>query len=127
MKASNPLERPLVNMALVKAHLIASVVFFTALLLAGLSYSLLLNRLNPFPGVEFLSAGRLRMVHTNMAAYGFIFNAFLAGIIYAIPRLTKRPILSDKLGWLIFWVWQAIVTATLLGILSGYAQAIEWG
>ncbi|MFQ5706339.1 MAG: cbb3-type cytochrome c oxidase subunit I [bacterium] len=120
-------ERPLVNMGLVKAHLIASMVYFAALLLAGLSFSLVLDRLNPFPGVELLSPGRLRMVHTNMAAYGFIVNAFLAGMIWSIPRLTKRPILSDKLGWVIFWTWQFIVTATLVGILMGYAQAIEWG
>ncbi|RMF69357.1 MAG: cytochrome oxidase [Calditrichaeota bacterium] len=120
-------ERPLVNMGLVKAHLVASMVFFATLLLAGLSFSLTLNRLNPFPGVELLSAGRLRMVHTNMAAYGFIANAFLAGVLYAIPRLTKRPIWSDKLGWLIFWAWQAIVVLTLGGILAGFAQAIEWG
>lgn len=67
------------------------------------------------------------MVHTNMAAYGFIANAFLAGILYAIPRLTKRPILSDTLGWIIFWAWQAIVSLTLVGLLLGHAQALEWG
>jgi cytochrome c oxidase cbb3-type subunit 1 len=48
-------------------------------------------------------------------------------MLWAIPRLTKRPILSDCLGWLIFWAWQAIVSAALVGILAGYAQAVEWG
>jgi cytochrome c oxidase cbb3-type subunit 1 len=36
-------------------------------------------------------------------------------------------VLSEKLSWLIFVAWQLIVTATVLGILSGHAQAIEWG
>ena len=42
------------------------------------------------PGIEWLSPGRVRMVHTNMAAYGFIANAFIAGMLFAIPRLTAR-------------------------------------
>ena len=34
-------------------------------------------RLNPFNGIELLSPGRWRMIHTNAIAYGFIANAFL--------------------------------------------------
>jgi cytochrome c oxidase cbb3-type subunit 1 len=119
--------QPLVNVALVRAHLLASVVFFVAVLLGGLSYGLQLTNAYPFPGIALLSPGRVRMVHTNMAAYGFIANAFIAGMLWAIPRLTARPILSDRLGWLIFWAWQLILVLTLGGLLLGYAQAIEWG
>ena len=120
-------ERPLVNLDLVRAHLIASAVFLTVVLLGGLAYALQFTYLYPFPDLAFASPGRVRMVHTNGAAYGFIANAFIAGLLWAIPRLTKRPVLSDQLGWLIFWAWQAIITASLLGILAGYAQAVEWG
>ena len=67
------------------------------------------------------------MVHTNMAAYGFIANAFIAGMLFAIPRLTRQPILSDRLGWLIFGAWQLILVLTIGGQLAGYGQAIEWG
>ena len=65
--------------------------------------------------------------HTNMAAYGFIANAFIAGLLFAIPRLTRRPILSDALGWVIFGAWQLIMVLTIGGQLLGYGQAIEWG
>lgn len=119
--------RPLVNIALVRAHLTASMVFYAALLLAGLSYGLQLTNAYPFPGIAVLSPGRVRMVHTNMAAYGFIANAFMGGMLWAIPRLTLRPVLSDSLGWLIFWAWQLILVLTIGGLLLGYAQAIEWG
>ena len=119
--------RPLVNLSLVRAHLTASAVLFGVSLLSGLAYAFQFNNLYPFEGIEWLSPGRVRLVHTNMAAYGFIANAFIAGILYAIPRLTLRPILSDRLGWVIFGAWQLVMALTIIGQLAGYGQAIEWG
>jgi len=120
-------RRPLVNLDLVRWHLLASAVFFGISLLGGLSYAMQFNNLYPFAGIEWLSPGRVRMTHTNMAAYGFIANAFIAGLLFAIPRLTKQPILSDRLGWFIFGAWQLFMTATIIGQLAGYGQGIEWG
>src|SRR5437867_4346260 len=120
-------RRPLVNLELIRWHLTASAVFFTLSLLGGLAYSFQFNQMYPFAGIEWLSPGRVRMVHTNMAAYGFIANAFIAGMLFAIPRLTRRPILSDRLGWLIFGAWQLILVLTIVGQLAGYGHAIEWG
>ena len=120
-------SRPLVNLTLVRWHLTASATFMIISMLGGLAYSFQFNQLYPFPGIEWLSPGRVRMVHTNMAAYGFIANAFIAGLLFAIPRLTKKPIFSDKLGVVIFGAWQLIMVLTIIGQLSGYGQAIEWG
>jgi cytochrome c oxidase cbb3-type subunit 1 len=119
--------RRLVNLDLVRWHLTASAVFLAASLLAGLAFAFQFNNLYPFAGIEWLSPGRVRMVHTNMAAYGFIANAFIAGLLFAIPRLTRRPILSDGLGWLVFGAWQLVLVLTIVGQLAGYGQAIEWG
>jgi cytochrome c oxidase cbb3-type subunit 1 len=120
-------RRPLVNVDLMRWHLSASALWFTVSLLGGLAYAFQFNNLYPFPNVEWLSPGRVRMVHTNMAAYGFIANAFIAGLLFAIPRLTKRPILSDTLGWVIFGAWQLMLVLTVAGQLAGYGQGIEWG
>ena len=120
-------HRPLVNLTLVRWHLVASAAALAVSLLAGLSYSLQFNNLYPFPAMEWLSPGRVRLVHTNIAAYGFIANAFIAGLLFAIPRLARERILSDRLGWLIFWAWQLILLLTVVGQLAGYGQAIEWG
>ena len=120
-------NRPLVNLDLMRWHLIASATFYAVALLAGLSYAMQFNNLYPFAGIEWLSPGRVSMVHTNMAAYGFIANAFIAGMLFAIPRLTRQPILSDRLGWVIFGAWQLIMVLTIGGQLLGYGQAIEWG
>ncbi|HVO27992.1 MAG TPA: cbb3-type cytochrome c oxidase subunit I [Candidatus Margulisiibacteriota bacterium] len=120
-------QRPLVNLDLIRWHLVASAVFFAISLLGGLSYAMQFNNLYPFQGIEWLSPGRVRMVHTNMAAYGFIANAFIAGMLFAIPRLTRQPILSDRLGWFILLAWQLFMVLTISGQLLGYGQGIEWG
>jgi cytochrome c oxidase cbb3-type subunit I len=118
---------PLVNRPAIQAHMAAGFVFFIVALFAGLLYGLQLTNLYPFPGIELLSPGRVRMVHTNAVAYGFLINVFISVLYWAVPRLTGHPVLSTKLTWVIFYAWQLVVLATAVGILSGHAQAIEWG
>jgi len=125
--AATTAPMPLVDRALVRAHLLAGVVFYMVVLLAGLLYGLQLQQMYPFPGIELLSPGRVRMLHTNAAAYGFLVNLFTACLYWVIPRLTGRQVFSSRLGWVVFWAWQAVVMATAVGILLGEAQAVEWG
>jgi cytochrome c oxidase cbb3-type subunit 1 len=117
----------LISYGLVKAHLAAAVVSFLVSLAGGFFYSLVFLQGYPFEGISWLSPGRVRMVHTNLIAYGFLFNAFLGGLTWSVPRLTGIPLVSEKLGWTIFWAWQLIVASTFAGILGGQAQAVEWG
>ncbi len=124
---TQPHAQPLVNRALVRAHLVAGLVFYVVVLFAGLLYGLQLQQLYPFPDVEFLSPGRVRMVHTNAAAFGFLVNCFTAALYWVIPRLCGVPVLSNRLGWVVFFAWQAIVLSAAVGILMGHAQAVEWG
>ena len=121
------INQPLINLGLVRAHIIAGFAFLIIAMLMGILYSLQLNNMYPLPGIEFLSPGRIRIIHTNGVAYGFIVNVFLGGLYWAIPRLTRRRVLDDRLGWLIFWVYLLIVLWTVVGILAGHAQAVEWG
>lgn len=117
----------LVNERLVAAYFIASLTYMLVAMLAGLLFSFQLSGIYPFPGVEIFSPGRWRMVHTNGVAYGFIANAFLGALHWAVPRLSLRPVLSNRLSWFIFFAWQAILVATVIGLLLGEAQAVEWG
>ena len=118
---------PLVNRPLVQAHLVAGFGWFLVGISAGLLFSTQFVQHYLLPGMEVLSPGRVRMVHTHLVAFGFIMNCLLGAMIWAIPRLTGQRILSDTLGWLIFWVWQGIMVAATGGILMGQAQAVEWG
>ncbi len=117
----------LVHKRLIKAHFTFAVVFLLTSMTAGFLVSL--NFLNhyPFPDVPWLSSGRLRFLHTNEIAYGFLVNAFVGAMYYAVPRMTGRPVASLKLGWFIFFVWQIIVFSASVGQALGFAQGVEWG
>lgn len=120
-------ERPLVNLWLVKAHLLSAFVASLVSVLAGYLYSLQFTHAYPFPTVEWLSPGRVRLVHTSLIAYGFIVNGFIAGIYYCVPRLCGRPVWSDKVGVFGFWAWQITMLLNAIGLLLGKCQAVEWG
>ena len=84
------------------------------------------------------------MVHTNVIAYGFLANAFLGSLHWAVPRLMLKPVLDRRLSWFILVAWQIVVLATGVGIVLGPtlqanvpaleslpfalgAQGLEWG
>ena len=51
------------------------------------------------------------MIHTNAIAYGFIANAFLGMLHWAVPRLDAAPGLPSPAGssYAIFAAWQVVV------------------
>lgn len=120
-------EDELVNRPIIICYFLAAMLYLLISMIGGFLMSFQLIDHNPLRGVELLSPGRWRMIHTNAVAYGFLANAFLGAVHWAIPRLTKRPVTSVLLSWLIFIAWQAVVLATAGGILLGEAQALEWG
>lgn len=117
----------LVNEKLVLWYLLAALLYFAVGLLAGLLYGMQLVNHNPLRGIELLSPGRWRMIHTNAVAYGFIANAFLGMLHWVVPRLCNRPVLSEALSWFIFIAWQVVVLSTAVGLMLGHAQGVEWG
>jgi cytochrome c oxidase cbb3-type subunit 1 len=117
----------LVDRRLIRWYFLASLGYFGLALLAGLLMAMQLVNHNPLNGLEIFSPGRWRMVHTNGMAYGFIANAFLGALHWAVPRLTLKRVLSSALSWFIFYAWQVVVLATVAGILLGQAQGVEWG
>ena len=122
-----PAAKNLVDERIVLWYFVASLTYLLIAMLAGLFFSLQLLQSYPFPAIEIFSPGRWRMVHTNGVAYGFIANAFLGGLHWAVPRLTLRPVLSKPLSWFILVAWQLILLSTVYGLLTGQAQALEWG
>lgn len=118
----------MISYSLVKLHIFASMGYLGIVLLGGLLYSLQFIGLYPLTGIEIFSPGRIRMLHTNGAVYGFIVNGFTAGLYWAVPRLTGYKVWDEKyVGWFMFGALQAAVLATAVGLLAGFAQAIEWG
>jgi cytochrome c oxidase cbb3-type subunit 1 len=122
-----PHHEDLVEERLVCWYFVAALTFLTASMLAGILMALQLVNWNPLNGVELLSAGRWRMVHTNAVAYGFLANAFLGALHWVVPRLTLHPVASRKLSYFIFGAWQFVVVSTAVGIILGPSfQAADW-
>jgi len=117
----------LVSKALVKWHFVFASFFMIVSMTAGFIVSLQFVGAYPFENVHWLSFGRLRLVHTNAIAFGFLVNAFVGGMYYAVPRLTGRRVASHRLGWAILVIWQFLILATAVGQLLGFGQAVEWG
>ena len=117
----------LVEERLVAWYFLIALVYLFISMTGGLLMALQLIQWNPLQGIEYLSPGRWRMVHTNAVAYGFIANCFLGALHWAIPRLTLRPVLNRGLSYFIFIAWQVVVVSTAVGILLGHAQGVEWG
>ena len=85
-------QKPLINIGLIKAHISIGFIFLVVAMLGGILYALQLNNLYPFVGIEPLSPGRIRMIHTNGVAFGFIVNVFLGALYWVVPRLTQRRV-----------------------------------
>ena len=126
MKDQNQQESPLVYYPLVRMHLGIALVYSLIAVLGGMSYAMQFLNLYPFPGVELLAPGRVRMTHTMAVAYGWLANGFFALSYYVLPKLTGYRILSPKLGKVLFYLYNGAVVATVLMILAGHGQALEW-
>ena len=92
MEQELPRHEELVDERLVLWYFLAALTFMFVSMLGGMLMALQLSRMNPFKGIELLSPGRWRMIHTNAIAYGFLANAFLGMLHWAVPRLTLRPV-----------------------------------
>lgn len=122
-----PTHGELVDERLVRWYFLAALAYFFISLLGGFLMAFQLIRHNPLDGIEILSPGRWRMVHTNAIAYGFLANAFLGMLHWVIPRLTLQRVLDKRLSLFIFVAWQVVVVGTAVGLIFGHAQGVEWG
>jgi cytochrome c oxidase cbb3-type subunit I/II len=77
-------------------------------------------------GLEWLSFGRLRPLHTNAVIFAFAGNAIFTGAYYSTQRLLKTRMFSDGLSKFHFWGWQAIIVAAAITLPLGLTQAKEY-
>jgi cytochrome c oxidase cbb3-type subunit I/II len=120
-------ELPSVEYDLIRAHVLASLV---TVLISAL-FGILVATKFTFPeflgGHAWLTWGRLRYNHTQGIFFGWLGNAFIAFFYYAVPRLANRPVLSRKLGWVLFCIWNfAVVLPGWVLVLAGFSQPLEW-
>jgi len=120
-------EVPSVEYGLIRAHVLASL----GTLLISVAFGLVVATKFSVPeflgGHAWLTWGRLRYNHTQGILFGWLGNAFLAFVYYAVPRLANRPVSSRNLGWLLFWIWNcAVVFPGWVLVAAGFSQPLEW-
>ena len=111
---------------IVKAFIIATVVFGLIGMLVGLTAAIQLF----YPVFNFDSQyttfGRIRPLHTNAVIFAFVGNAMFAGIYYSMQRLLKTRMYSDILSWINFWGWQLIIVAAVITLPLGLTTSKEY-
>src|SRR5690349_5597790 len=120
------LERFSYDDAIVRMFLAATLIWG----LVGFSVGLLLALQLPFPslngGIEWITFGRLRPLHTNAVIFAFAGNGIFTAIYYSTQRLCKARMWSDTLSRLHFWGWQAIIIAAAVTLPLGVTQSKEY-
>jgi len=120
------LERFSYDNKVVKAFIIATVVFGLVGMLVGLTAAIQLF----YPIFNFdtpyTTFGRIRPLHTNAIIFAFVGNAMFAGIYYSLQRLLKARMFSDTLSWIHFWGWQFIILAAAISLPLGMTTSKEY-
>ncbi|MCC5807641.1 MAG: cytochrome-c oxidase, cbb3-type subunit I [Opitutales bacterium] len=106
--------------------LIASVLWGAVGMLAGVIVAAMLNFHQLHFGLEWLSYGRLRPLHTNAAIFAFVGNMMFAGIYYSTQRLCKVRLASDLLSRIHFWGWQLIIVCAAVTLPLGLTRGKEY-
>lgn len=119
-------ESSLVDYQVVQWHYLAAIGYILLAIVTGLTYSLQFLQKYPFPGLELLSPGRVRMVHTTLVAYAWLANGLFAMLYYVVPKLTNHPVLSPKLSKILFCLYNFLAVSSVVMILFGGAQGLEW-
>ncbi len=111
---------------IVKAFIIASVVFGLVGMLVGLTLATQLFYPDANLNLPFTTFGRIRPLHTNAVIFAFVGNAIFAGVYYSLQRLLKTRMYSDLLSWINFWGWQAIILAAAITLPLGITTSKEY-
>lgn len=120
------LERFTYDDDIVKKFSLATVIWAGVGFLVGLLAALQLADWHFNFGLEWITFGRLRPLHTNAVIFAFGGNAIFAGIYYSTQRLLKTRMFSDTLSAIHFWGWQLIIVLAAVTLPLGITQSKEY-
>lgn len=111
---------------IVKAFIIATVLFGIVGMTVGLLAAIQLF----YPvfnfDLQYTTFGRIRPLHTNAVIFAFVGNAMFAGVYYSMQRLLKTRMFNDSLSWIHFWGWQLIILAAAITLPLGLTTSKEY-
>lgn len=109
----------------VKLFIFSSIVWGVIGILAGVWVSI--QMWNPaFQIPPYFTFGRLRVVHTNILAFGLVLGTLMGMFYYIAMRLCKIPLIFPKLARLTLYLFNIGIFLGLVTLLSGKTQALEY-
>ncbi len=94
--------------------------------LLGLAVSIKLHSPDFLGAHDFLTFGKLRTLHLNIIAYGWLSFAGLGLSLWLVPRLTKVPLQRPAILTFAGTLWNIGVCLGCVGILYGISDGLEW-
>lgn len=73
-----------------------------------------------------LTFGRVRTMHLNIVAYGWLSIAGIAVALWILPRIFHTPLRRPTLAYVGACLWTAGVAAGVFAIATGWTQGVEW-
>ncbi len=111
---------------IVRKFVLATMVWAGVAFLVGLIAALQLAHWPFNLGLEWLTFGRIRPLHTNAAIFAFAGNAIFAGMYHSTQRLLRTRLFSDTLSKVHFWGWQFIILCAAVTLPLGFTQGKEY-
>lgn len=122
-----------VETGLIRAHVFAALASLIIAALFGTAVAIKLVQPDFLGSQVATTWGSMRANHTQGILFGWLGNAFLAFLYFVVPRLGNRAVMSRRLGWAVFGLWNGGVVLlgwVLVSInLPGFLWAIkplEW-
>ena len=110
----------------VKQFMIAAVTFAIVGMLVGLIIAIQLYVPDLNLGIQYITFGRIRPLHTNAVIFAFVGNIIFAGVYYSLQRVCKTRMWNDKLSQFHFWGWQLIILAAAISLPLGITTSKEY-
>jgi len=123
MKAS---QATAYNDKVVRQFAIMTVVYGVVGMLVGVIIAAQLTWPELNLGIEYLSYGRLRPLHTNAVIFAFGGSALIGTSYYVVQRTCQTRLISDGLAAFTFWGWNLVIVSAVVTLPLGLTQSKEY-
>ncbi|OGB18439.1 MAG: cytochrome-c oxidase, cbb3-type subunit I [Burkholderiales bacterium RIFCSPLOWO2_12_67_14] len=114
------------NDSVVRGFAIMSVIYGVVGMLVGVIIAAQLTWPELNMGIEWLTYGRLRPLHTNAVIFAFGGSVLFATSYYVVQRTCHTALFSNKLAWLTFWGWNAVIVSAVITLPMGLTESKEY-
>jgi cytochrome c oxidase cbb3-type subunit I len=110
----------------VRGFAVMSVIYGVVGMLVGVIIAAQLTWPELNMGIEWLTYGRLRPLHTNAVIFAFGGSVLFATSYYVVQRTCHTALFSSKLAWFTFWGWNAVIVSAVITLPMGLTESKEY-